>query len=877
MKLIFSPYYDSRVFVGMHAGCSLGTKHVGPLGLLAELELRAGLTTKENDSTKRMLNYCQALKEYASKEEREEELFYWKAFEVDMLNVARRILEWRDALVYAGLGELPEVPTELSEGGRDIVHTLKEVDKCCFADRSSVADRWKRLMNASNYLTQDWTIQVEMTEELVEPTIRECIRKSGARVTFVAELPKLEHKVRMIKFANLTDGYQWAMSQEGADKMVMVNRDNVALNAVMDSLGKPHVEAEASEVFTPIMQLFTAGMRLFSKAVDYYALLAYLSVPYNPLGDYVTAEGESLKSALLKQLRSTGGFGMDEKTKKSWSSLIEGATLKDGRKHHLPMAYCIEQWKLGYSLKAIEEYCNMQAEWIAHKVVSVPDAIVREQLLAVKGCFDLLPKIAHLTGKTELTYQELQVCTDGAASLCSYHTHTAQVGAVELVEDIKAIGADCTNAVWMDNYDRGMLGYAYSFITHKDIALLNEAGMTIPSYDNLLKAETVATHLAMAHIKEELVVLTPEKVEGRRQYPIPLPHEIEVIEDMTTWTPDGEPVVPQDAYSQQLEYRVDADIFKKLEKTRADGGMRRDRESYSSLEMLIQRPFDYVLDYLLNCKSTDDNTMLSTVKGNVAHRLINNAVVEAKEEWSLIKKALTADFDANFDRAVQEVGVALMAPENVLALAQFKEVMKHDSTQAFIQIVENNDLSVVRSEMDITVELPTIGAFNAKIDMVLKTRAGGYLIMDFKWTDSSGKKRVDEITNNEEMQLALYTEAIKQSPDMRGGVEGVGYFLLRQGEFITEYQGLKKSEHIRVIEKKKTDSIWEMIEASYRCRMAQLMGEGGQSVIEEGELMKVSAEKVEYMASEGVFPLRLSSGMKETSYGKNVILKGMMR
>ena len=59
--------------------------------------------------------------------------------------------------------------------------------------------------------------------------------------------------------------------------------------------------------------------------------------------------------------------------------------------------------------------------------------------------------------------------------------------------------------------------------------------------------------------------------------------------------------------------------------------------------------------------------------------------------------------------------------------------------------------------------------------------------------------------------------------------------------------------------------------------MAQLMGEGGQSVIEEGELMKVSAGEVEYMASEGVFPLRLSSGLKETSYGKNVILKGMMR
>ena len=185
------------------------------------------------------------------------------------------------------------------------------------------------------------------------------------------------------------------------------------------------------------------------------------------------------------------------------------------------------------------------------------------------------------------------------------------------------------------------------------------------------------------------------------------------------------------------------------------------------------------------------------------------------------------------------------------------------------------------------VDFEKIGKFNAKIDMVLKNPEGKYVIMDFKWTDSKDKKRKEEIENNTEMQLALYAQAVRQhfGNGDESSVEAIGYFMLRQGVFITEYQGLKKSKNVKVVQKQCTDSIFDMVKKSYEFRMSQLMGESGESVIEEGELMKVTGQGIEGYHDKGDrFPLNgikartngAYSGEKSTTYGKNVVLKGML-
>lgn len=887
MKLIFNPFYDQTPYTGSQEGCSMDRKYVGPLGLLNELELRSGLSRSYPGQSSRLVGYCEALSQYGQNSTHPDSLFYWKSFCADMLSTARRLLQWRDSLVYARMKHLGSIPVGVSEGAENIISTLQDIEEY-FNDECSAGDRWDRLSVEENYLPSDWVIEVRMKEELVDPVILNCLRKSGAKCTFITVLPKVDHAVRMLKFANLVDGYQWAMTQDNAKEHIYINKDNVSLNAVLDALGEAKVNAEASGVYTQISQLFSSGIKLFINPVDYDALVSYLSVPVHPLNDYNTAAGKNLRRSLLKHLQSQGGFGENEKSGEDWYGIVAEATLVEGCEGELPLEYCLAQWEKNATFANIESYCAKWVEWCAAKASRTQDKSICQQLLTIKESFAIFPQFLKLSGKHSFDENELLINIAAAASRATYATDVAQVGSLDVVTDIKAVAESCEKAVWMDCYDQGMPGYEYSFLNDSDICLLNKAGMMIPLYDNQLQQEAVARHLAYANIKKELVILTPEKVECRKSYPQQVPHLDSAIEEKTSWTPEGMSTPVVEANTQKMVHEVDSKIFTGLDKIKDKGGIKRNKESFSSLNVLIQNPFDYVLQYIFGCGETSRGN-LSTVKGNVVHKMFNNVVVAAKNDWNLIKKALMDDFEANFEKAVSEVGIELMSIENRLTYNLFKNIVRETSIPVFIEFVEENNLKVVGSEVNIIVELKEIGTYEAKIDMVLKNSSDEYVIVDLKWTDSKEKKRQEEIKNNEEMQLALYAEAVNRhyGDGETSCVAAIGYFMLRQGVFITASDGFKKSTHVKVMKKENTDSIFEMVKKSYKFRMAQLIGQDGKSVIEEGEDMKVDDTLTQgYLKEPGRFPLKGLEkkkrggpgfkGKKETSYGKNVVLKGML-
>ena len=885
MKLIFNPYYDQTPCTGNQEGCSMDKKYVGPLGLLSELELRSGLSRLYPGQSSRLVGYCEALSQYGQNSSQPDTLFYWKSFCADMLSTSRRLLQWRDSLVYARVKHMGSVPEGVSEGARDIISTLLDVEEY-FNDESSAGDRWDRLSKEEGYLPSDWVIEVRMKEDLVDPVILDCLKRSGAKCTFVSELPKVNHAVRMLKFSNLVDGYQWAMTQDNAKEHIYITKDNVSLNAVLDALGEANVNAEASGVYTQISQLFSSGIKLFINPVDYDALVSYLSVPVHPLNDYKTAAGKSLRWSLLKHLQSQGGFGENERSGEDWDGIIANSTLVEGCEGELPLEYCLAQWEKNATFSNIESYCAKWADWCAGKAARTQDKSICQQLLAIQESFVIFPQFLKLSGKLSFDESELLINIAAAASCATYTTDVAQVGSLDVVTDIKAVAEACEKAVWMDCYDQGMAGYQYSFLNESDINLMNAAGMMIPTYDKQLQAESVAKHLAYSYVKDELVVLTPEKVECRKSYPQQISHWDGEVVDMTDWTPIGKEVEVVEANSQKFIHRVTSTIFNGLDTSKEEGGIGRNYESFSSLDMLIQNPFDYVLQYVFKCNETS-RTSLSAVKGNVVHKMFNNAVLEAGNDWNKIKASLVDNFDESFEKAVNEVGIELLSLNNRLTYNLFKNIIKTCGIPSFIKIIEDNELTVVGSEVDIIVDFDQIGKFNAKIDMVLQNPEGRYVIMDFKWTDGKDKKRAEEIENNMEMQLALYAQAVRQhfGDGDDTCVEAIGYFMLRQGVFITEYQGLAKSEKVKVVKKKSTDSIFEMVKKSYEFRMSQLMGDASESVIEEAEQMKVTDLGIEGYHDEGDrFPLKGITekakggytGEKSTTYGKNVVLKGML-
>ena len=179
LKLIFSPYYDGNCYAGNpdKNHCELGTKHVGPLGLLDELELRAGLSRGETSPMMRAIAYCNAIQKVLDSKPSSKP-FYQQSFENDPLGVAQQLLRWRDALCMAGWDKNTKLPKTLSADGKKRLENLQAIE--AHFDSIGIGERWHQLLNANldALLPKDLEIEVDMNMDLLPPVIRKVLEKT---------------------------------------------------------------------------------------------------------------------------------------------------------------------------------------------------------------------------------------------------------------------------------------------------------------------------------------------------------------------------------------------------------------------------------------------------------------------------------------------------------------------------------------------------------------------------------------------------------------------------------------------------------------------------------------------------------------------------
>ena len=136
-KLIFSNDYDGRVHVDFEHVPAAGVRFVGPLGLLGELEQRAGLTCGEPKDSDRIERLKVAIADHISNHQ---DSIFKDSFELDKDTVANRILRWRDALVMAGWNATCNVDSPLLNELSLIEAAFDKAKEG--GNYRSVSDRW---------------------------------------------------------------------------------------------------------------------------------------------------------------------------------------------------------------------------------------------------------------------------------------------------------------------------------------------------------------------------------------------------------------------------------------------------------------------------------------------------------------------------------------------------------------------------------------------------------------------------------------------------------------------------------------------------------------------------------------------------------------
>ncbi len=889
LKLIFSPYYDGECYEGNpHKNqCVLGTKYVGPLGLLDELELRSGLTGRYSDDFKRAILYARAIKKAIAGNNN---LFFAKSFDKDKIRTAYVVLGWRDALVKAGWNK--------TITGSSRLDGLAAVE--AYFTEKGEADRWRTLLELSQnsaLLDKTDSIEVACKKEHLEPLYRQLfdsMEKNGCTIRYAPMniADNLHQKAQVLSFKNDLEMSEWLAQQKLGDNDVVVCDDASILNLNLSLEGKPQFGDESNAIGA-VMQIFTLGLQLFNKPLDLNTLLAYLQLPATPLTSlYVKRKKEdgldyyrSLRRVLFEQLLEDNGIGT------KWNALIDEAVYdydgNDMSKSPLraKVLLFINQWtrveviggKCTVEKKIVVEFLEAMKKWAKKNLYDESKAL---QFNAVADNCDTMNMILE-DEPDVINTNDLLLWTSQITRPVTLLNQPARVGCFNVTRTIADIQTAPDILYWACTTPQYNFKHDLEFLSPNEISILEQNGIEAPSRETVLKVRREVMLAVLSKVKNQILMLECDIIGGDVPVEDPVATELRLTgnldikpedPDLKGWEQNKVMSNP----TKQGEYKVGPSVFELLDTEKEKGGLKRKMESYSSLDELIQRPFDYVMDYILGLRQYGTAAMadMDTVKGNVAHAYMETLTENGNGLIADMKKLHNTDFEKQINLLAETQGAILLLEENELEFRRFKNLLKK-SVDTLLDIIDQNQLTIVGAEQYYEAEVPTIGKMNARIDYVLADSNGNYVIVDFKWNESTTYQK--KLAQNDAIQLSVYKmvmeKCLKDNKDEHK-VVFMGYYALPRHTLYTVYNNLSH-KNIEVVVPENNNDLMQLAANSYSYRINQIKS----GMIEEGENLELAnLQYVKDTLSKQLYPLRgdyYDNTLKATSYGnKNIVLKG---
>lgn len=621
LELIYSPYYDGNCYAGNPTKntCELGKKYVGTIGLLNELELRAGLSRKDVSPMQRSIAYCNAIRKVLDGKPKVEP-FYKQSFENDPLGVAHQLLQWRDALTMAGWSKDFKLPESLSADGQKRLTELQTVET--YFDQKGMGDRWQDLLKADlkDVLPTDLSIVVDMKMDFLHPVVRKVLDKIGdvKESDSVKDLgdktiADFAERFTLYKFPEQTDAYQWAVLQQEIEPDVFINEDNHTFNQVLKSVDKPLVGASAEGGEPEIAQLLKLGIALFRKPVNVTMLLNYLQVFRNPfdyytssslkyhiqkvggLGDRVDDDGnlisiadtiesalDSFKSNTIEQKKSKLTDPTPEQTAKITADAEEEKKKRQERYGILWGMWdkCIVEDNIPsvVAIADVKAFCQKLLEWIKQAKNNANAESNMSPMVGTQICsqFDILKEQIDNLKKIldgmngNITNDELEKITATISNVTSCRTDYARLGSYDMLKDLKGLAIPVKNVVWLDCVGKPRTRDQYDFLNPCDRKLLNnENALDIPQPELEMKASDFAEKLAVSRA-DSIIALMPKHKDGCRTEENMVITELLATNKSIAITngalPIGDSITRVEPDTQKVEHEVDKDLFANIDK-----------------------------------------------------------------------------------------------------------------------------------------------------------------------------------------------------------------------------------------------------------------------------------------------------------------------
>lgn len=870
MNIIYSPEFTSTSYLDLEKrkGSLLGTKVCGSMELLSELELRAGIAVLDVSESERLASFCEVMKKVGK------DSVFWNSFQIDEIGVAKQMMAWVDSLMMAGWTPDLEVDS-------DKIKVLAELQRN--ARIKNVAVRWNDLekcISTSQILDDTDLIEVHAIPECVPLIIRRVLNRLAEQTNVIyqpnfvvtkgdSDLTKVQgvlcgtlHDVHLCgdgsfeiyRFKNCKQAYEWYLSrlEDCIQKngMLVVNEDNRMLNDMAIMLGIPFIHSVSKQSNPQLLQLFKLGVSLFVRPLNLKHLLSYLQVPGNPLGGV---------SRLLADVLVSEG-GINEK----WYQTIQeydftNAEGKDKRKERLKFIGMIDKEYDDILVCDLKDYLNDLLRWTQGRLRLTGESDGYKEQLAVLASFcRSLNQL--LSGKEMIDAQSLFMLVDGIYQSQSFTHCQAMKGSCDTVPFIEQIVDTVDTLYWLDAVRKDLSPYPYDFLNMQEYEQLNQLGVEIPDksmfYTRLFEQQS----RSLMKARKKLVMIEWEYDGNKPQdeYPLILGWKSQLggwencvhINEKPLWKTEE---VPVKLLEIKKGYQLDAEQLEKRH---------RNRESQTSIDKLIQFPFDYVSEYLASLWEVKDGELadLKTTEGLVAHRYIENLFNEGREGMVTYYENLSdEERKQRITSAICEKGAILLLPEYKMELHHFYTCLD-SSVSELMKIIAQLNLVPMGCEVKLEVDLEGIGAFEGNVDMLLKNERGEWVIFDFKWSES--KRFMDCLKKNKAFQLELYKQAILKQYGEEAKVAGTAYYLFPLKKlFSRDFEASKNIEQVELDDEGRQRNLYQELCLSYQYRRNEL----DHGWVDENELSPL--EDIEYHCSgQTLYPLEI---IKKTNTNGN--------
>ena len=810
MEILFGQHFDQGYYLDNSLPANQNPFNrliTGPMGLLGLMERDLGLSGIYPTSLERKVKYREILTQFNT--QNPDNLFF-NSFLIDPDGVTSELLLYRDQLVLAGwnqkiTGISPKIDLLAS------IEVLNDIPL-------GIEDRWREVLNHINgerivHFGFDKIILHESYDDMhpfFELLFNLLIEKGATieiplvsyQITGNSNLSSVKKKIltndpvavfnendksslQILRFKSDTDAAEFLASQNKLlQDTVILNRDNCHFDEMLNSFGHPVAGSDQLNSNPSLIQLFRLISVLFLKPLNIHNLLSLLQVEINPIP-------ASLRYQLMKVLKETGGVNNPQ-----WEQSILNFEFKNEMVRNKAITFVTLRNFVENLIdcNTVVQLYHSLSSWAQEMMILGDNSpSVTTQFRYLIGQCQAIQDILKDHDSLTISAQELTQIINGIYEPQSFGNYVTQVDSCNVMGYPGQIINFPTSIVWLDFYNESMSPAYYNFLNNEEFNKLIDKGVNLWSIAEQSSALMRMNLKGILLPKARCILIVVEKAgdEIVTDHPVYsflksiFPDHAKITFDIYTYDPAFLESINWES-PDMLQINTTFLPEKKQVYQIPSGNLIpiRATESVSSMEVLIQNPFDWLFQYGLQIQPGNSYQLEDhfTTMGTVAHKLIE--VLFQKSANDLTNAvALLNEYETLLQSVIEGYGMVLLLDEHRFEFEVFRTKLLA-SVRNLIELLTVNRLTVVGMEQSETAAIPALGNQEVlgKIDLVLQTSGGMQAIFDLKWSRNS-KRFSRMMCENQHIQLAVYQELLKAAKDL--SVEFVAYYSLSDAKLIS--------------------------------------------------------------------------------------------